>query len=457
MELDKNQYTFIGEKENEISYLDKSTGNVISLMGANSDYEAKQRRATGNNNLSQGQNLSLLTGYNASHISANNNLWQRWGADNRFINNIIDLTSRNAIALGIINSMTDFVCGQKLVLYTERVFRTYENKTEIVIEYVEDNEISDGLEELEFEEKFRHWAWDCLLSGNYGVEFQRKNNGKIAGMWHTDVSTMRAGKAKKGIVEEYILADWNFTSALFDPVYLPAYNRNDKSSSRFFYHGKNYFTGSYYYGIPTWIGSENFLRLLNEIPIFHLSGIRNGFGLRWHIKIPMNYFDAYTTQKEKDDAFSKLKTEMNTWLAGAENNGKTLITKYDMNAMGVAREKGVVIEALKPELLDAAYKNLFDQANLAVTSAFGLNPELAGVIIQGSMSGNSGSGIRNAYNLFENTKAANYRKLFLQPYKILQRENGWNSKIKLGIISHNLEKLDENPAAQSQILNGQKA
>lgn len=457
MILNETDYTFIGEKKNEISYVEKSTGNVISLMGANSDYEAKQRRASGNNNLSQGQNLSLLTGYNASHISANHNIWQRWGADNRFINNIIDLTSRNAIALGIINCIRDFICGQKIVLYTEKIARTSTNKTEIVIEYVEDNEILDGLEETNFEEQFRKWTWDHILSGNYGLEYQRKNNNKIAGMFHHDVSTMRAGKAKKGLVEEYILADWNFTSALFDAVYLPAYNKDDKSSSRFFYHGKNYFTGSYYYGIPTWIGSENFLRLLNEIPIFHLSGIRNGFGLRWHIKIPMNYFDAYSTLKEKDEAFAKLKTEMNTWLAGAENNGKTLITKYDMNAMGVAREKGVVIEALKPELLDGAYKTLFEIANSAVASGFGLHSSLAGIQIQGLMNGDSGSVVRTSFNLFENTKAANFRKELLQPYKILQRENGWNPKIKLGVISHNLEKLDENPAAQSQILNGQKA
>ncbi len=452
LELDNKEYFFMGEKANAISFKEVRTGNVWEFA-ANAD-DTTKNRIYKNTTLSQGQNLSLLTGYTVSKVEADIAIYQRWGFDNKFVNHVINLVTRNPIAMGILSTMKDFICGQKIVLYKEVIRTDSLGKTSVVLDFIENDEITEYLEEIDFESQFARWTFDALLTGNYGVEFVRSNNNKIAGLFHHDVSTMRAGKAEDGVIKEYILSDWIYNN-YYDGVYLPAYDKT-KKDARFFYHGKNYFTGAYYYGVPTWIGSENFLRLLNEIPVFHLSGIRNGFGLRWHIKIPKNYFDSYTTQQEKQEAFTKLKTEMNNWLAGAENNGKTLVTQYDMNSMGVAREKGVIVEPLKPELLDTAYKNIYDQANLSVASAFGLNPELAGIIMQGSMSGNSGDGIRNAYNLFENTKAAQFRKWLLAPYKILQNENGWDKKIKLGIISHNLEKLNSNPIGQTPQLQGQR-
>ena len=385
-----------------------------------------------------GSYASLTDGYDKqTYFQPVSTLWQDWGPGNRFPYDVIALLDRNPIVEQIICTIRDFVCGKDWYLYRQRKVGR-----ELVNEPIQNAQIEDWLEANQWAEQELKWVFDSILLGNAFLQVIGSQSGRrVTSISHTDPTITRVGEWNQGAVN-YRLADWSYGAAHLQadpiPVYDPATNQPLSM-----FHLRRYRPGSFRYGVPMWIGSENFIRLMNEIPVFHLSGLRNQYGLRWHIEIPYDYFAEYPLEQQEAKEL-ELKEKMDALLAGSDNVGKAILTKFKIDAMG-KKSQGITITPLKPEIFDDAFSVIFDQAMIAVCSAQGINPELAGVIMQGKMSGNSGSGIRNAHNEYVHLKVPSLRTMFVDPvFNLVKQANQWPKDIYLGKIDYQLAKLDEN-------------
>lgn len=419
-------------------------------VGALITYSANPRekhlsKAGRNSHVSQGYNESLLSEYHTGQKPQFTLGYIPWGVDNYFPNNLMALNSRNPVSNGLLYTKRDFIAGKKIVLYRENIVNG-----EIVPEYISNPMVEDFLEEIEAHEKLMKWAFDFVSVGNYSVELiANRARNRFVNLEHHDPTLWRVGNVFNGKPTDYAFADWLHASYR-DRFYVPAYDRNNPFAfSKCILHGKSYMPGAYYYGIPDWIGAENFIRLLNEIPVWHLSGIRNGFGIRWHIEVPATYFvDNYGKDKaaEAEQTFTD---NVNKFLSGAENNGKAVLTKYVIDSMK-KKYGGITIAPLKTEIHDKAFTELFNQGMMGIASAHGINPSLASVIMNGQLS--SGSELRNAYNLYLQLKVPSFRRHILKPLYELKRANGWPRDLQFGIAGHQITKLDENSEGGTDVV-----
>ncbi|MEL6274316.1 MAG: hypothetical protein AAFU03_04285, partial [Bacteroidota bacterium] len=214
-----------------------------------------------------------------------------------------------------------------------------------------------------------------------------------------------------------------------------------------------------YYPTPYWWGSEEWIRLANCIPEFHQANLRNGYTLRWHIEIPKGYFSDHThadgsTDQRKERLEAEKAAErafldrLNKVLAGVENAGRAVVSKYEINKALAKDFPGIKINPLEVDLKDDALLNLFDKSNQANMSAQGVHPTLANIETAGKLS--SGTEIRNAYLMYLAIKTPMPRKQLLKAIKIVKRENNWPKDVHYGFRDMTLEKLSEDKSGQSQ-------
>ena len=394
------------------------------------------RRNTSNPNLI-GPEMGIVGNFLEVQALERNKLqYIPWGEDNLFPYHLLRLTIKNNIAPGIINTKIDFVSGKKLILYKEHIS---EGK-KVEIEMIENPEIEDWLEENEIEEMIPKIVADDVWFGNYAVEFIRARSAKkIARVKHHDMMTVRAANPYKRIpVYKYLLNDW-INDYVSRATEIMRFNREKPFAyPNSLYHVFRYFPGSFYYGMPDYIGSENWMRLANKIPIFHDKGMDNTYQIRWHIQIPEAYFDTYDDPKKEE---KRLREEMNDFLAGAQNAGKAFVTRYSTDHND-NKKNGWFIEPVKAEYFDEAFVKLYEQSNVAITSSHGIDPSISGVQTQGKLS--SGSDKRISYDMFLKLKVPSFRKRILKFLYEVKRANGWDKKIKFGMIDYELTKLDDN-------------
>jgi hypothetical protein len=222
-------------------------------------------------------------------------------------------------------------------------------------------------------------------------------------------------------------------------LYVPSYSEKG-TDKKVMFHGRNYTPGQAYYALPDWYGSLNWINLANEIPLWHLNGIKNGYNIRYHIQIPMSYFDRYK-ENERMEKREELRSQMTKWLSGAEGSGKTFLSFIKSGGTETDQFK---INPISADLKDDAYASIFEQSNQAMTSGHGISPSLAGIETAGKLS--SGSEMRMAYQIYCELKTPGPRSILLQWLKeIVWKHNAWPKDIFPAFVSRQITNLDKNP------------
>ena len=224
------------------------------------------------------------------------------------------------------------------------------------------------------------------------------------------------------------------------PIYIPAYDKSQQQPQFMMDCADKLLGGPYYYA-PHWEGATEWIRTANCIPTFHLSNLQNGYNIRYHIRVPEDYFlrslsDTKRNSKDvaKHEAEAKMafQDKIDAFFQGAENSGKAMTTmKYMANHMQ-KEFSGIEITPLDVNLQDEAMLKLFESSNSANTSSHGTPPALAGIATGAKMT--SGSEIRNLYNFYQLTVAPSPRQLLLKPINIAIKSFFNDPTIKLGFI-----------------------
>lgn len=380
---------------------------------------------------------------------------------------ILNTLLANNIAPAILDTKAKFIVGSGLRCYKKNIIEGKKS-----IELMDIPEIDDWIERSNIFETMSNAELDKQFFGNAFFEFIMNEGKTVETVSQLDATTVRAEEknAKDGLIYNYYVSG-NWQKPNYNPDdpkksnvvrvngYVPQGSGQEKILwitnklyPKFIYHARDYTPGFPYYGLPSWYGSLKWIELANTIPSWHLSGIRNGYAVRYLVEVSEAYFAKFTDDTLKAQAKQKLQDELDACLSGVENVGKTV---YTVMPHQYYQEKGIIkITPIETDLHDEAFSILFQHSNTATTSGFQIDPTLCGIETQGKLS--SGSEKRIAYELWLRLHAARPRQKLIKVMDIVKQINGWDKKyegLQFGFENIDLTTLDVNPTGvQSGII-----
>jgi hypothetical protein len=375
--------------------------------------------------------------------------------------NIIQLTGQNGISPSILETKRQFVIGGGITLYKE-VIDDKGKKQIFLLDKNKYPEIKDFIDYNDLNEVKSNQCDDLLWFGNYFEQNTTKGRGKstkILDVIHVDATTCRSGKKdiQTGVVPNFFLCDEQWSKARFNEKEpskgnverLEAFNNKMliPKMGKALFHGKGYSAGFPYYPKPAWHGLLEWMRLSNKIPAWHLNGIENGYHIKYHIKIPLSYFDKFPVG-EREKRKTDLRENMNDWLSGVKNVQKAFVSYKIQNGVATDEWDIVPIEAM---LHDEAFTTLYDQTQLTITSGHGVHPALAGIQIPNKLS--NASEQRIAYLIYMSLKTNDIRQQLLKPLYLYKKINGWADEVMFGFENIEVTTLDVNPTGSQTVLN----
>lgn len=390
-------------------------------------------------------------------------IWS-WGKNNLLPQEREALVLDNNIVPELIATKRDITIGQGLFCYRERFVEQPDGTSKRIVDEVERpagaKEFFQRNDEMKYLMK---GARNLMFHANTFTEMVRDLGGRIHSIDAFEARHCRPEKQNNiGLIRNwYVCGNWKeYRKPEFTPKRIPAYMGEDAKQKKFMYHCKDDLLSDEYLGIPTWWGGRAWIECANAIPMFHISNLRNGYTIRYHIEIPKDYFVDNTgvqvsanqketaKRKESEARLEFLKT-LNEFLAGYEQAGRAIITEYEISRAAGKEFPGIKITPLNVDLKDKALLDLFERSNDANISAQGVHPTLAAIQTQGKLS--SGSEIRNAFNMYVAIKTPVKRAILLEPINFIHRVNGWGEGIKWGFRDIEITTIDETTSGKQPV------
>lgn len=377
-----------------------------------------------------------------------------WGFRDDKPNQMHKLMAANDKALQLLRTQTKYIVGAGVGAFKKIV----ENRKTIYEPY-EASDLQDWTEAAEIQEFFKSLSWQWSFSWNSfaNISIAYKNGRYFARPTVRDLFTIRAGRILPGEsrIQRFFLSDkfatpyYKAAPKIIVPAFDPAFPTEFAES---ILHVKEPIPGQPIYAFAGWWGGEKWLEVSNLIPQFHISGLKNGYNIKYMIKIPVDYFiqQGITDEDAQRNAFAELQSNFDKWLSGVNNVNKALLTRYFMDNSG-KQVSGIIIEPLNNPLSDEAYTRVSTTADIAHASAHGILPSLAG-IDTGSKLGGSGSELRLAYE-YAKMMTATDRQAQLKPIVAAARISGVLPRdVTFQVIDAQMTTLDVNPTGTQNVI-----
>lgn len=395
-----------------------------------------------------------------------------WGKDNNLPQERERLVSDNNIVPALIERKRNIITGNGYFAYTKRLEKQADGTMKSLQEEVEiPPAAAEFFEAVDLDKYLSDAAGELMKHSLLLTDFIRNKGGQIIAMEVKECKYMRAArKDTDGRVKKWYWSGfWGKQSAANSiirkedrkTVEIPVYAGEEARQPKFVVPAGDYLFNDGYYPIPSWWGGWEWIELANGIPAFHKANLLNGYNIRWHIEIPADYFldyEAYNgavdsdtkslvlnTAKEKEQEFMD---NINEFLAGLANAGRTVFTKYELDKSMGKDFPGIKIKALDYDMKDEALLKLFDKSNTANISAQGIHPTLANIETQGKLS--SGTEIRNAYLMWLIINTYQPRRKMLKALDLVKRVNGWPAEVFYGIRDFELTALSEDKSGMQK-------
>jgi hypothetical protein len=370
-----------------------------------------------------------------------------WGADNLQPQKMLELVHNNHLKPQLITTGRDLVLGSRLGVFERSIVDGKERVVPVI-----DSEMEDWFESIDGDTTLQSLAYNLETFANYFSVYSLASKTYVEAIQSFDCTIARALVTTKAKPDRYAFHHdfGNFKAA--EAKILPAFDpSNPGKYGEFVLHGRDWTPGQKYYDIPPYWGTRRWTSVSNKIAIFHESGLDNGYNVKYHIKIPMGYFDQFGDVDARKKAELNLMANMNEMLAGVENTDKVFVSKFAVDASG-KQLPGWEIVPIENKMSDDAYTAVNQQANIAHTSGHGVDPSLAG-IDTGSKLGGSGSEKRISYQLHIAMRTPQKRKILLKTFRTAHKIMGFNPKHQFGFVDVDITTIAENPKGQEKSAN----
>ena len=210
--------------------------------------------------------------------------------------------------------------------------------------------------------------------------------------------------------------------------------------------------GNRYYPIPYYASlfRGNWYNIKQLIGLGKKTKIKNHSGIRYLVQINDRLWpELFKSEKITDAAaqkerVKKYKEDINTFLSGIENSGKTLYSGYyvDPNGNEVQMVKISVIDTSKE---GGDWSEDIQEASNMLCYADNIHPNLVGAVPGKGQANNSGSDKRELFTLKQSLEIA-YHDIMKMPLECCAAFNGWQVDIQIPMIT--LTTLDTHKDAE---------
>jgi len=285
-----------------------------------------------------------------------------YGETNDFPSYIIELYNKSSISSTAINSIADAIVGGGLTAEDESIL---------------DRANRDG---ESWNDIFKKVALDRAIFGGYALEIIWSNDRtKITDVYHIDFSYVRAHKCnERGIAPGYFVSSEFENKGRLrvsddDMVFLPRFNKLDRTSPSQLYYFNPYRPGMKYYPLPDYQGGLNIISLDAEIDNFHTNNIKNGLA-------PSLSITTFTNADAEDR--ETIERQLRQAYAGSDNAGSLIY-------MDVAnKDEAPIITPIPQNGADGYYTTVNDMVTQKIlTSHRIVSPMLLGIKTEGQLGG----------------------------------------------------------------------
>lgn len=388
-----------------------------------------------------------------------------WGKDNLMPYHNRQIIADSDSKQPLINSDVDLACGKGLVFY-RNVDEDGDGLRDV--QYVQNAKLEDWRDDWMLDEVFSETMQDLKEFGNSWVEFLLSRDRTIANsIMSLDAVDCRLRLPEQGkSASELLIADWKYNrlkeSDIKKVPLLDKWGRDLQKYQKSAFHVKLHYSGQPFYSLTEWYGSKTWTEVSTLIPQFHRSGLKGGYAIRYHIKIPISYLEERVAAMKDDglseaDSVKKVKTQiqeqLDDVLSGAENAQKAFTSWINDRVPNPMEWK---IEKIETDLKDDSYIKLSDAADKKHARGHNIHPVLGGIETSGNLS--SGSEIMNLVNYHTAYKTPRWRRAALRPLNMVMKLNfpsEWEAGIRIGVEDVKLTTLDKNPkGSENGIQNG---
>ena len=331
--------------------------------------------------------------------------WINYGFDNLYGDYLRDLYLGSSIHTAVVNGVAEMIAGEGIDA-TDRLQNA--GKREQWLKF-------SGLMEKSSDDLVRRLSFDMKLYGMAYIQviWNRSRTG-IAELRHISSSNVRSGKANAdGVVKTYyVSARWDaIKQKQYHPRAYPAFSMEDRTQAAQILQIKAYQPGIYYYGLPDYVGSTNYIELDREIGVFHLNNIKNGL----FPSMLLNFNNGIPTDEERRE----IERKVNEKFSGSSNAGRLLISFSDGN------DNQPQIESISANDAEGMYQFLSQETTTKILAGHRVtSPLLFGVRGVGAGFGNNADELRDSYSLFSQTVVLPFQNLILECIGMLAQING---------------------------------
>lgn len=394
-----------------------------------------------------------------------------WGPDDQMPRMVRDLLEKNNIGPGILTRKLGLIYGQGVQLY-----RTKVEENEVVQEWTQDSEIQTWLESWDYQRYVREALTEYLHLGGHFTKYQCAKSVRIGKPWIHSLKCIPSADCR------LVWPDPHRTPTLDDITeilvgdmerwrQLQIFPRFDKwhptdHEAAVQYHslrsfGRNLYAISSFHGSIPWMQDANdiaeIVRALNDNVIAAAYMVHEPQAY-WHEKQMAIESDhpEWTEQqvaKELDKLRDQITRQIADVMAGKHNAGKFFTCVDFVDDQGNAQSWKIEPIELNLDKYIQAQKDISKMADSATTSAMGLSPALANIIIDGKS--DSGSQMLYALKIFYGADTVIPEQIVLEALNDAIRINFPQKKdIFLGFYHKTIQKED-NVSASDRMTNQQ--
>lgn len=394
-------------------------------------------------------------------VFASSKPWARWGTDNNYPQRLIDAVMADSHA-SLLERRRAMHWGRGLMFCNIDV----DDKGNEIITYLPESKVPHEIRDFLRRNKWNFFQLGVIADFEwwtaFPVQYIFDNAGRVVQVkWqrHKDVRA-EIRDQNTGAIRNYYLSGYWPDPQGGEYVVIPAIDICDddnKTSGIYVHHLPS--IDKDYYPQPGWHGITKPLHIAGKIWRWILANIDNSINLKYHVKIPLDYFlkkcpvEAYKTDAERMKAIVEAEEEtykkIDAYLAGEKNVHKAFYSKVAVDDQGKALP-GWEILVIENKIQDEAWLRAYGMGSMAIVSGVGLNPSLAGITLPNGLGSGSGSDLREQFNFAMQTLFPIGRAVTLEPWEFIKRRNKWPEEIHLRYRDVILQSTDQNKSGFSR-------
>lgn len=390
--------------------------------------------------------------------------WSYWGVDNNWPTEVREKIEKSSMAYPMLFKAVSLIYGNGV-----RYFRrdAEDDKEKIIIEkipeidqFIKDNRIGRFMLEQLMDYKF------------YGNTFSEliltKDLKEICNIYHKEAEFTRiSAQNKKTLRFDFIGYSGLWHEDEINVVKIPFYDRYifdqeeilklAKAGKKFAY--QTYFPspGRKVYGMPPHspiYRKNGWLDYSNSVPETLNAMTKNQMAIKYHIKIPYDYWPAKYPkwndwdQTERDAKVAEEIDDMNKFLVGKDNVQKALVSFYGVDPITRKALPGWEIIVLDDKTKKDDWIPSAQEADIQVARAIGIDSSLSGVQAEGGKLG-AGSGSDKRVGLTNSiTLSKAEEEIIFEPLYLIRDYNGWPEDLEFKFAHTVPTTLDKNPTGE---------